>query len=79
MVTALPWRTTHPLLAHTRMESPRSAPRPRAPTSSVPSTQTQAEDGDVVVAGVGEHLEEPDDAEDQREPGLRTPAAPAAP
>ena len=44
MVTALPCRTTHPLLGQTRMDSPRSAPRPRAPTSIDPSTHSQAEE-----------------------------------
>ena len=44
MVTALPWRSTHPLPAHTRMERPRSAPRASAPTSMEPRTQAQAEE-----------------------------------
>ncbi len=44
MVSALPWRSTHPLPVHTRMERPRRAPSPRAPTSVVPTTQSQALD-----------------------------------
>ena len=42
MVTALPWRSTQPFPAHTRTERPRRTPNPRAPTTSVPATQSHA-------------------------------------
>ena len=41
---AVPWRSTQPLPVHTRMVRPRRAPSPRAPTSVVPTTQSQALD-----------------------------------